>query len=98
MVKKRWTAVAIQLQGTWITIRHVQQSTKKCSRDWGISTINDQLYEVELAKSEIEHKEPICVGFFILQYAKLRLLELYYCFFTNLCDTDKYEEMEMDTD
>ena len=36
--------------------------------------INDQLYEVELAKAEIEHREPIIVGFFILQYAKLRML------------------------
>ena len=43
--------------------------------------INDQLYEVELAKEEIEHREPIIVGFFILQYAKLRMLELYYNFF-----------------
>ena len=38
--------------------------------------INDQLYEVELAKAEIEHREPIIVGFFIPQYAKLRVLEL----------------------
>ena len=38
--------------------------------------INDQLYEVELAKAEIEHREPFIVGFFILQYAKLRMLEL----------------------
>ena len=29
--------------------------------------INDQVYEVELAKSEIDHKEPNIVGFFILQ-------------------------------
>ena len=29
--------------------------------------INDQLYEVELAKAEIEHREPIIVGFFIHQ-------------------------------
>ena len=28
--------------------------------------INDQLYEVKLAKAEIEHREPIIVGFFIL--------------------------------
>ena len=27
----------------------------------------DQLYEVELVKPEIEHREPITVGFFILQ-------------------------------
>ena len=39
--------------------------------------INDQLYEVELAKVEIEQREPNIVGFFILQYAKLRMLELH---------------------
>ena len=60
--------------------------------------ITDQLYEVELVKSEIQHREPIIVGFFILQYAKLRMLELYYNFFKKFCDTDKYEELEMDTD
>ena len=60
--------------------------------------ITDQLYEVELVKSEIEHREPIIVVFFILQYAKLRMLELYYNFFKKFCDTDKYEELEMDTD
>ena len=33
--------------------------------------MNNSLYEVELAKAQIEHKEPIIVGFFNLQYAKL---------------------------
>ena len=60
--------------------------------------INDQLYEVELAKAEIEHREPIIVGFCILQYAKLRMLELYYNFFERFCDVNKFEEVEMDTD
>ena len=60
--------------------------------------INDQLYEVEMAKAEIEHREPIIVGFFILQYAKLRMLELYYNFFERFCDVNKFEELEMDTD
>ena len=60
--------------------------------------ITDQLYEVEVFKSEIEHREPIIVGFFILHYAKQRMLELYYNFFKKFCDTDKYEELEMDTD
>ena len=63
-----------------------------------LNHITDQLYEVYLVKSKIEHKKPIIVGFFILQYAKLRKLELYYNFFKNFCDTDKYEELEMDTD
>ena len=62
-----------------------------------LNFISDQLYEVELVKSEIEHREPILVGFFILQYAKLRILELYYNLFKKFCDTEKYEELEMDT-
>ena len=60
--------------------------------------ITDQLHKVELVKSEIEHREPIIVGFFFLQYARLRMLELYYNFFKNFCDTEKYEELEMHTD
>ena len=60
--------------------------------------MNNSLYEVELAKAQIEHKEPIIVGFFILKYAKLRMLELYYNFCTNFCDVTKFEELEMDTD
>ena len=57
--------------------------------------ITDQLYEIELVKSEIEHRDPI---FFILQHAQLRMLELYYNFLKKFCDTEKYEELEMDTD
>ena len=60
--------------------------------------INDQLYEVKLAKAEIEHREPVTVRFFILQNAKLRMLELYYNFFGRFCDINKFEELEMDTD
>ena len=52
---------------------------------------------MELAEFEIERKEPIIVGFFILQYAKLRMLEPYYIFLIKFLDTDKYEEIEMDT-
>ena len=60
--------------------------------------VNNSLYEVELAKAQIEHKEPIIIGLFILQYAKMRVLELYYNFFTRFCDVNKFEELEMDTD
>ena len=35
--------------------------------------ITDQLYDVELLKLEIEHKEPIIVEFFVLHYAKQRM-------------------------
>ena len=60
--------------------------------------LKDQLYEVELAKAKIYHGEPTFVGFFILQYAKLRMLQLYYNFFERFCDVNKFEELEMDTD
>ena len=63
-----------------------------------LNHITDQLYQVELVKSEFEHREPIIVGFFILQYAKLRMVKLNYNLFKKFCDTDKYEELEMDTD
>ena len=63
-----------------------------------LNFITDQLCDVELVNSGIEHREPIFFGFFFLQYAKLRTLELYYNFFRKFCDTEKYEGLEMDTD
>ena len=63
-----------------------------------LNPISDRLYEVELVKSESEHREPIIVGSFILQYAKQRMLQLSYNFIKNFSDTDKFEELEMDTD
>ena len=63
-----------------------------------LNTVQKDLYEIGLLKSTIEHKEPITVGFFILQYAKLRMLELYYNFFDKFCDVNKFEELEMDRD
>ena len=60
--------------------------------------MNNSLYKVELAKAQIEHKEPIIVGLFILQYAKLRMLELYYKFFIRFFNVNKCDELELDTD
>ena len=59
-----------------------------------LDCINDSLYEIEFAEAEVE---PIIVVLFILQYAKLGMLELHYNFFKEFC-YDMYEEMEMDTD
>ena len=63
-----------------------------------LNTVEKDLYEVELLRVTIEHREPIIVGFFILQYAKLRMLELYYNFFNKFCELNTFEELEMDTD
>ena len=56
------------------------------------------MYEVELVRAQIEHKEPMVVAFLNLRYAKLRKLQLYCNFLTKVCDNNKFEEWDMDTD
>ena len=63
-----------------------------------LNELPEEIYEVEMSKTPIEHKEPINVGFFILQYAKLTMSQLKYNFFSTFCDKNKYELIEMDTD
>ena len=41
-----------------------------------ISYLSNQFFELELVKSEIEHKQLTIVSFFISQYAKISVLEL----------------------
>ena len=63
-----------------------------------LNELDDELFEIEQAKAKIRLDLPISLGYFILQYAKLRMLEFYYdCLLThvNKCD---FEYMEMDTD
>ena len=52
---------------------------------------------MELIESFFEHRELIIVGFFILQYAKLRMFELCYKFFHKFSDVKKFEELKIDT-
>ena len=59
--------------------------------------VNTALYAVELVKAQLERKEPIIVGFFLLQHAKLRMLELYYIIPTKFCYGNKFEKLKMDT-
>ena len=59
--------------------------------------INNQLYRVELAMSEVDQKEPNIVGFFFLQYAQLRKLELYYVLLQNCVIPASIREMDADS-
>ena len=72
------------------------QSTVKCSSVLITLLINCMRWNLSRQKLSIENQS--LWVFFILQYAKLRVLELYYNFFRKFCDSDKYEELEMDTD
>ena len=48
-----------------------------------LNTIDEDLYEVELFRTTIEHRELIFVGFSILQHAKLRMWSCTIFFRTN---------------
>jgi hypothetical protein len=63
-----------------------------------LNEICSDVYEVTSVKGKVDHKEPIVLGLFILQYAKMRMLELVYNFFVKFCDRDLYQFIEMDTD
>ena len=45
-----------------------------------LNHVNIAIYDVELAKEEIEHKEPINVVSLNLQYAKLLMMKPYHKF------------------
>ena len=59
--------------------------------------LKDELFEVESAKNKITLDLPIYLGYFILQYAKLRMLEWYYDFLDKFVERDDFEYIEMDT-
>ena len=63
-----------------------------------LNKVLNELYLVELVKSEIEHQEPIIVGFSIFQCKKMRMLEFIAIFFDKFWDVDSFEELEMDTE
>ena len=56
------------------------------------------VFEVEIFKSRITIDNPIQIGFFILQYAKLRMLEFYYDCLIKYMKPNSFELTETDTD
>ncbi len=55
-------------------------------------------YEIELAKRVIKLDLPIQLGYFILQYAKLKMLQFYFDFMDTYVARSDFEYIEMDTD
>ena len=63
-----------------------------------LTELDKDYFEIELAKSRIKLDLPIQIGYFILQYAKLRMLEFYYDCVDRYCSRRDFELMSMDTD
>jgi len=63
-----------------------------------LTELEDNYCEVNMKKKKILMNIPISIGFFILQYAKLRLLSFYYDFVDLYFDRMDFELVQCDTD
>ena len=65
---------------------------------YSLTELPNDYYEVEKTKKKINLDLPIHLGVFILNYAKLRMLEFYYDFLDFYLHREDFELLEMDTD
>ena len=65
---------------------------------FNLTELPDGYYEVEKTKKKINLDLPIHLGVFILNYAKLRMLEFYYDFLVYYLHCEDFEILEMDMD
>ncbi|XP_071797162.1 uncharacterized protein [Asterias amurensis] len=63
-----------------------------------LHSLDDELYECDMTKKVIRFNLPLQIGFFVYQYAKLRMLEFYYDFLLKFIDPSDFQMCEMDTD
>ena len=63
-----------------------------------VTQLEDDIFEIQMAKNVNNIDLPIQAGFFILQYAKQRMLEFYYDFLSVYVDRSDFELGETDTD
>ncbi len=63
-----------------------------------LNPLHENLYEVELNKKTIRLDLPLHIGFFVYQYAKLKMLQFHYQFLDKFVDRRDYQLCEMDTD
>ena len=57
-----------------------------------------EYYEIEKDKRSLRMNIPIRIGYFILHYAKLRMLEFYFDFMIKFVSPENFQYCEMDTD
>ena len=60
--------------------------------------LDGEMYEIEKGKKKITLDVPIQIGFTILNYAKLRMLEFYYDCLCKYIPRDKFECIQIDMD
>ena len=63
-----------------------------------LDVVTDDAYEIEMNKSVVKCTLPLHIGFFVYQYAKLRMLQFYYDFVDRYIERPLFQYCEMDTD
>ena len=63
-----------------------------------LDVVVDNAYEIEMNKKTVTYTLPVHVGFFVLQYAKMRMLQFYYDFIDRYLERPLFQYCEMDTD
>ena len=63
-----------------------------------LDVVTDDAYEIELNKQVVKYTFPLHIGFFAYQYAKLRMIQLYYDFIDRYVERPLFQYCEMDTD
>ena len=68
------------------------------SRFRQLDVIVDDAYEIAINKKTVTYALPVHVGFFVLQYAKMRMLQFYYDFINRYLERPLFQYCEVDTD
>ena len=63
-----------------------------------LDVVTDDVYEITSNKARLTYDLPLHIGFFVCQYAKLRMLQFYYDFVDRYVDRSLFQYCEMDTD
>ena len=63
-----------------------------------LDVVTDDVYEITSNKACLTYDLPLHIGFFVYQYAKLRMLQFYYDFVARYVERPLYQYCEMDTD
>ena len=63
-----------------------------------LDVVTADAYEIELNKQVVKYTLPLHIGFFVYQYAKLRMLQVYYDFVDRYVERPLFQYCEMDTD
>ena len=63
-----------------------------------LDVVAKDVYEITSNKTRLTYDLPLHIGFFVYQYAKLRMLQFYYDFVARYVDRSLFQYCEMDTD